>query len=82
MKITGYAIREAIKQQELRRDTASRTFADTLKVFPGEEKDSPETVVAAFLTAEKAIARLQTAQARYNILVTPGRPWSRHPHTV
>lgn len=70
MKITGYALREAIKQFELRRDTASRGFNGTLKAFPDEKKDKPQEVVNQYLAAEKAIAQLQVAQMRYNLAVT------------
>lgn len=69
MKITGYALREAIKLQELRRDTAARAFNGSLKAFPGETKETPQAVVESFLWAETAIAKLQTAQARYNLSV-------------
>jgi hypothetical protein len=68
-KTTGYALREAIKQQELRRDTAARTFGGTLKAFKDQTKEAPTLVVKTFLTAELAIAKLQTAQMRYNLAV-------------
>jgi len=70
MKITGYKLREAIKQQELRRDTAASMFDDSLKVFPDETKTAPQDVVKAFLDAETAVARLQTAQMRFNLAVS------------
>jgi len=69
MKITGYKLREAIKQQELLRDTAASMFDDTLKVFPGETKSAPQDVVKAFLVAETNVAKLQTAQMRFNLAV-------------
>jgi hypothetical protein len=69
MKTTGYALREAIKRHELRRDSAARSFTGTLKMFPGEEKESPEEVMRAFVEADEAIARLQEAQMRYNLAV-------------
>lgn len=70
MKVTGWALREAIKEQELRRDTAARAFAGTLKRFPDEQKDDPRKIVGQFLTAEAAVAKLQVAQTRYNLMVT------------
>jgi hypothetical protein len=70
MKITGYALREAIKQHELRRDTAASGFDGSLKAFPGDEKMKPQEIVQVFLTAEEAIAKLQVAQMRYNLAVT------------
>lgn len=70
MKITGYALRETIKQHELRRDTAAQSFDGSLKAFPKEDKPSPQSVVEQFLVAERAIAQLQVAQMRYNLAVT------------
>lgn len=70
MLVTGYALREAIKQWELRKDAANRIFDDSLKVFPGEVKTHPEVLIKQYLAAEVAIAQLQTAQAQYNLLVT------------
>jgi len=70
MKTTGYALREAIKQQELRRDTASRAFNGSLKAFPDEKKEKPQNLVEQFVKSERAVAKLQTAQAKYNLLVT------------
>lgn len=70
MKITGYQLREAIKQHELRRDTSSQAFDGSLKVFPGEEKPSPLSFASQFLAAERNIAQLQVAQMKYNLAVT------------
>ena len=69
MKVTGYLLREAIKIQELRRDTAARAFDGSLKAFKDEVKEKPHDVVQAFLKAERAVAALQTAQMRYNLTV-------------
>ena len=69
MKVTGYLLREAIKQSELRRDTAAAAFNGSLKAFPNETKDSPQTVVTAFTQAETALVQLQVAQMRYNLKV-------------
>lgn len=69
MKTTGWALKEALKTHELRRDTAARSFAGTLKKFQDETKQAPQEVVLQFLAAEKAIATLQVAQARYNLAV-------------
>lgn len=70
MKVTGYQLREAIKQHELRKDTAAGEFSGSLKKFPEEVKDEPVKVVERFLAAEGAIAQLQVAQMRYNLAVT------------
>lgn len=69
MKTTGYALRDAIKQHELNRDTAAGTFNDSLKSFPGEAKPYPEDVVETYEKAEAAITRLQVAQLQYNLAV-------------
>jgi len=69
MKVTGYQIREAIKQWELRKDAASRVLDDSLKVFPGEEKPHPSILIGDYLQAEVAIAQLQTLQSRYNLAI-------------
>lgn len=69
IRVTGYTLREAIKQYELRRDTAARAFNDSLKAFPDEQKETPRAVVDQFLAAEKAIVSLQVAQAKYNLNV-------------
>jgi hypothetical protein len=69
MKTTGYALREAIKQYELRRDTASGTFNQSLKKFPDEQKETPQAVIETFTKAEAALAKLQVAQMRYNLAV-------------
>ena len=68
-KVNGYALREAIKQWTLKRDTAAAQFNGSLKAFPDEDKESPVDVADAFAQAEIAIASLQTAQMRYNIAV-------------
>jgi hypothetical protein len=69
VKVTGYKIREAIKQWELRKDAASRVFDDSLKIYPGETKEHPVDAVKQYLAAEYAIAKLQEAQAMYNLQV-------------
>ena len=69
MKVTGYKLREAIKEQELRRDTAARAFDGSLKKFAGEDKETPQAITDAFLAAETKVARLQTVQMRYNLAV-------------
>jgi hypothetical protein len=69
MKVTGYMLREAIKQQELRSESAMSRFPNTLKKFPGEECELPTDVANELLFAESALAKLRTAQARYNLMV-------------
>jgi hypothetical protein len=69
MQVTGYALREAIRRQQLRRDTIAAQFSDTLYVFEGEEKQSPDEVAAALMKAERTVAALQRAQDEYNLHV-------------
>ena len=70
MKTTGYALREALRQHELRRDTAARAFNGSLKAFPDEKKEDPREVIKQFMAAERALAKLEMAQTRYNLAVT------------
>ena len=69
MKTTGYALREARKQHELRRDTAARAFNGSLKTFEDENKETPQQIVEQFLAAERSIAALEVAQSHYNLMV-------------
>lgn len=69
MKANGFLLREAIRRWELRRDTAINQFEDSLKKFPNEEKPHPTAIAAEFLKCEGAIAKIQAAQARYNLSV-------------
>lgn len=77
MKVNGFLLQQAIKRWELRRDTASNQFSDTLFKFKDETKASPDSVFKDFVTAEDAIVKLETAQAKYNLKVivdlAPGR---------
>lgn len=71
MKVTGYQLREAIKQHTLKRDSLASSFNGTLKVFPGIDfvKDAPAVVMDEFLAAELAVTKLQVAQMQYNLAV-------------
>ena len=70
MKITGYALRDALAEHQLRADTAAKAFNGTLKAFPEDKKDKPTEVVEQYLKAEHATSKLQVAQMRYNLAVT------------
>lgn len=77
MKVTGYKLREALRRWQLRRETASAQFPETLKAFPGEQKPAPVLVASQVVDAEERIASLQTAQTIYNTRVridAPGWP--------
>jgi len=69
MKITGYRLREAIKMHELRRNTWAGQFTDSLVKFKDDDKTHPQVIARNFLTEEEAVAKLQAAQAKYNLAV-------------
>lgn len=69
MKITGTVLKEGLTMQKLRSDTAAGAFNGTLMKFPDEEKDTPHKLAEEYLRAEKALAKLQVAQKRYNLAV-------------
>ncbi len=68
-KLTGYQLQEAIRRWELRKNTASKQFEESLWAFEGDDKPSPTELGDSFLKAEEAVSRLQTLQARYNLAV-------------
>jgi len=70
MKTTGWQIREALKMWELRKGAAEKQFPESLHKFKGEEKDSPQSLIETYLSAELAVARLQVAQMKYNLAFT------------
>ena len=70
MKVTGYAIREALRRWQLRRDTADSQFKGTLMRFKDEVKASPLDVIQKIADAEVAVAKLQVLQTVYNSRVT------------
>lgn len=70
MKVTGFQIREAMRRWELRRETAANQFTDSLLAFRDEQKATPDEVMKGFVDAEAAVAKLQTAQAKLNLVVT------------
>lgn len=67
MEITGYKLRAAIQNWTLIRETAVSQFKGSLRKFKGEDKYPPDVVMKDIREAEEFVARLQTAQARYNL---------------
>lgn len=67
--INGYRIRETIQRWNLRLSTALNSFEKSLFAFEGDTKETPSNVDAEIIKSERAIAALQTAQARFNLLV-------------
>jgi len=70
MKITGYKLQHTLRELAHRRDTAAARFPKSLWRFEDEDKPSPEEVMAAYREAEESIAKLQTAQGKYNLAIT------------
>lgn len=69
MKISGFRLQQAIKVQVDRRKLAEARFDGSLKKFPDEKKPDPRDLMKEFEDAERQIALLQTAQARFNLTV-------------
>lgn len=69
MKVTGYALRDALKQHELLRETAASEFSGSFKRFPDESKALPVDIAKRVQGEEEKIAQLQSAQAVYNTRV-------------
>ncbi len=67
--ITGYKLREALKQWNLRATTLHGQFNGTLQRFEDEEKITPLAITEQVLAAEAAIAKLQEVQEMYNLRV-------------
>lgn len=70
MKVTGYKLQHAIRETAHVRDIAAQHFTEGLRVFDGDDFVHPEKAMEMFVEAEDKIARLQTAQAQYNLEVT------------
>ena len=69
IEITGYMLREALKQWTLKRDVATQQFKGSLFKFKNENKETPQKIAADILQAETALVHIQTAQMRYNLSV-------------
>lgn len=64
MKLTGYQLREAIRAQRLRRETASKLFSDSLWLFDGQPSRTKE-YFDEFEAADHAVATLEAVQQTY-----------------
>lgn len=67
--VTGYALRNAIKSNEMKLEAAQRVFNDSLVKFPSEVKVNPEDAMDLIDALETEIAQLQATQSVYNGLV-------------
>lgn len=69
MKVNGFRIQSALRDLDLKKQTAATEFEDSLKVFANEQKPRPETTMEGYSDAEKRLAQLQEIQTRYNLAV-------------
>lgn len=67
MKVCGYSLRTAIKNRETERDAAASALQQALR---GSAGLSLEELMNKIENSERAIAKLQAFQARYNLEVT------------
>lgn len=66
MEVTGYKLREALRNQRTLRDVHAARFNETLFQFESSNKDNPQAVAEAFRKADHAVATLEEAQQLYN----------------
>lgn len=69
IKVTGHRLKESIKFHQLHLNAAKEQFTPSLHAFADEVKSAPESIDDKIFGAERAIARLQTAQSWYNLQV-------------
>ncbi len=70
MKISGYRLREALRNKRTLRDVLATRFNDTLWQFKGSEEASPKEISERFVEADHAVASIEAAQQLYNQQVT------------
>lgn len=68
-KVSGYKIREAVRQLEVKKSALRNQFNGSFYKFDDEEKDTPLVIGDAIDTIESQIARIQEVQAQYNLAV-------------
>lgn len=69
-RITGYTLRERIRELSSRVEVAAKAFNDSFFVFPGEKKPSPVDAAKELQEAETQLALAQSDQQKFNLLVT------------
>ena len=70
MRVNGFMFREVLKRKRRELKILDNNFEDTLFTFPDEEQHThPINAAERIATLEVDIARLQTAQAEYNMAV-------------
>lgn len=70
MKVTGYALQQAIKARQEDRDLLQGQFSGSLFKFEDEVKRNPVEIAEDLEKVEREIAQLQAAQGVYNTKVT------------
>lgn len=71
MKVTGYKLQQAIREQQERRALNEKRWANGQMAWPADidRVPNPSKFMDEIQDAERKIARLQTAQAQYNLAV-------------
>lgn len=69
MKTTGYRLQHRLRELHHTRDIAATQFDAGKFKFEDEDKPSAKEAFDRYERAEALIARLQTAQSRYNLIV-------------
>lgn len=69
MEITGYQLKAALKNQNLKLAALRSQFQPSLKKFPDEKKEAPQSISEKINMVEDAISKIETAQAYYNLQV-------------
>lgn len=73
MKVTGYQLREALRNWHTRLDVLNKQFRESLWQFPDSEQPAdfkPDTLAAQFAQADDTVAALENAQQVYNQKIT------------
>lgn len=70
MKVTGYKIRQVLKEAQLELSTIQTTFDESLYYFNEEEKGDPAKIMSQIGELEDKISKILTIQTRYNLAVT------------
>ena len=69
MKTNGYAIREALKKWNTASEISYKQFKESIFQFEGDDLPNPKDASDEYIKAEDAIAKLETAQQKYNLEV-------------
>lgn len=69
MKVTGYKLQHTLRELTHQRDIAAGQFTESLYAFVDDDKPNPVKLMETYRDCEDKIAKLQTAQQRYNLAV-------------